>query len=143
MTNLLQLGLYICGIFTLTLGIVHFAFPQLLDFDHAIPKEGPPLKPFRLWPIHYATTRQDVRGIAWVMNHAASYGLVSIGLFDLFCAQWWGAEWAQWANLWIVGWWLLRAGTQLALGHRRGDWLILLGFMWLAVWHGLVAAIGW
>ena len=77
-------SLLIAGIFTLTLGIIHFFFPALLDFKQAIPRQGAPIRPFRLGPIHYATQRSDVHGIAWVMNHAASYTLVSIGLLDLF-----------------------------------------------------------
>ena len=76
--------LYVSGAFALGLGFLHFFFPILFDFEHALPKDGPPLKPFRLWPIRYATLRQDVRGIAWVMNHSASYGLVTIGLVDIF-----------------------------------------------------------
>ncbi len=63
----------IAGVFTLALGSVHF-FPLLLDFEHAIPDEGPPLKRFLLWPRRggYAMQRSDVRGLARVMNHAAS-----------------------------------------------------------------------
>jgi hypothetical protein len=38
-------------------------------------------------------------------------------------------------GLWIAGWWFLRAASQLYLGHRRGDWWILLGFAWLGVVH--------
>ena len=78
--------LTIAGLFTLTLGMVHFWFPILLDFRQAIPHQGLPLQPFRLGPITYATQRSDVHGIAWIMNYAASYTLVGIGLLDLLAA---------------------------------------------------------
>lgn len=35
---------------TLALGIVHFFFPRLLDFEGALPKEGPPLLGIGLAP---------------------------------------------------------------------------------------------
>ncbi len=82
-------ALAVCGLFTLILGSAHFFFPALLDFGQAIPREGLPLRPFRLGPIHYPTERQDVYGIAWVMNHAASYTLVSVGVADYWlCVGW-------------------------------------------------------
>jgi hypothetical protein len=139
MMNWLGLGLDVCGMFTLALGAAHFFFPVLLDFKNAIPQTGAPLRPLRLGSIRYATTRADVHGIAWVMNHAASYALVSIGIFNLAWPWWWGALWAHGLCAWVAGWWLLRAGSQFYLGQRRGDWLIALGFVWLAVWHGLAA----
>lgn len=133
--------LLISGAFTLGLGLLHFFFPVLFDFEHALPDEGPPLRPFVLPPIRYATTRRDVRGIAWVMNHAASYGLVTIGLLDIFWAAWWGEPWRGLLLVWIAGWWGLRAGSQLYLGRRRGDWLILAGFAALGLLHlGLLFA---
>ena len=135
MDTLTSLLLTIAGVFTLTLGTVHFFFPILFDFKNAISKEGPPLKPFRFWPIRYATQRSDVHGLAWVMNHAASYGLVSIGLLDLRWSAWLHQPWATLLCLWIAGWWFLRAGSQLYLGRRRGDWLILTGFAALGVLH--------
>lgn len=131
------LFLTIAGLFTLALGTAHFFFPRLLDFERAIPKQGADLRPFRLGPIRYNTQRSDVHGIAWVMNHAASYVLVSIGLLDLF-----GQEWLLNAGrplaLWVAGWWFLRAGTQLYLGRRWADWLILIGFSLLGGLHLLV-----
>ncbi|MCO6452855.1 MAG: hypothetical protein J5I90_18880 [Caldilineales bacterium] len=134
---LIQFLLVLAGLFTLALGAVHFFFPRLLDFAQAIPKTGADIKPFRLGPIRYRTQRSDVHGIAWVMNHAASYVLVSIGLVDIF-----GGAWLQTGGrplaLWIAGWWFLRAGSQLYLGRRRGDWLILAGFALLGVLHLLL-----
>ncbi|HMN28320.1 MAG TPA: hypothetical protein PKE45_09220 [Caldilineaceae bacterium] len=131
--------LAVCGLFTLLLGIAHFFFPLLLDFATAIPRQGASLKPFRLGPIRYATQRGDVYGISWVMNHAASYTLVSIGLVDLAAVAWLDTPVAPWLSLWIAGWWFLRAGSQLYLGRRRGDWLILAGFAWLGLIHVGVA----
>lgn len=133
------LAFSLSGLFTVVLGAVHFFFPHLLDFERAIPKDGPPLKPFRLWPIHYPTERSDVHGIAWVMNHAASYVLVSIGIFDLAWTQWWGSPAGRVICAWLAGWWLVRAVSQLYLGRRRGDWWILLGFAMLGIWHGVAA----
>ncbi len=128
-------ALIICGLFTLILGTVHFFFPLLLDFEHAIPRRGGSIKSFRLGPIFYKTERSDVHGIAWVMNHAASYTLVSIGLLDLLAYRWIGTPVGRWLALWIAGWWLIRAVSQLYLGRRRGDWWILAGFAWLGVVH--------
>ena len=128
-------ALAVCGVFTLILGTAHFFFPALLDFEAAIPREGPPLRPFRLGPIHYPTERQDVYGIAWVMNHAASYTLVSVGVADLLAVRWLGTSVGLGLSLWIAGWWFLRAGSQLYLGRRRGDWLILAGFALLGLIH--------
>ena len=125
----------ICGVFTLTLGIAHFFFPILLDFEQAIPKQGAPLKPFRLGPIRHATTRRDVHGIAWVMNHAASYTLVSIGVADLLAMYWLGTAPGRLLLVWLAGWWFVRAGSQLYLGNRRGDRWIMAGFAWLGLVH--------
>lgn len=137
---LLALALLLAGLFTLALGAVHFFFPKLLDFEHAIPQQGPPLRPFRLGPLRYATQRSDVHGIAWVMNHHASFVLVSIGLVDLLAGPWLQSQAGRWLALWIAGWWFLRAGTQLYLGRRRGDWLIVVGFAALGLVHLMVGA---
>lgn len=134
-------ALAICGAFALVLGSVHFFFPVLLDFAQAIPRSGTPLRPFRLGPLRYATQRSDVHGIAWVMNHAASYTLVTVGIADLLAARWLGTPAGRWLLLWMTGWWLLRAGSQFYLGRRRGDWWIAAGFAWLAVVH--LAALIW
>jgi len=134
-------ALGIVGIFSLALGSVHFFFPKLLDFEHSIPKDGPPIRPFRLGPIRYPTKRSDVHGIGWVMNHATSYVLVSIGVFDLAAYLWLGTPTGRLLSLWIAVWWLIRAGSQFYLGKRKGDWWIAAGFAWLGVVQG-VAVIG-
>jgi hypothetical protein len=135
----LRFGLYLAGAFTVVLGTVHFFFPLLWDFTHAIPREGPPLRAMRLGPLRYATQRSDVYGITWVMNHAASYTLVTIGVIDLFAATWLDAPLAPLLALWIAGFWLIRAASQLYLGRRRGDWWILAGFALLGLLHVGVA----
>jgi hypothetical protein len=127
--------LTVAGLFTLALGILHFWFPVLLDFRQAIPRQGTPIQPFRLGPVRYATLRSDVHGIAWVMNYAASYALVGIGLLDLFASQWLDHPASPLLLFWIAGWWLLRAGAQFHLGTRRGDWWIAAGFLLLAIIH--------
>jgi hypothetical protein len=129
----LTIAFNFAGIFSLILGILHFFFPLLLDFRNAIPKTGDPIKPFRLGSIRYGTQRSDVYGIAWVMNYATSYVLVTIGLLDLFSAAWLHTAWGDLLTIWIAGWWFLRAGAQLYLGRRRGNWLILAGFSLLGI----------
>lgn len=140
---LLTAALFLAGIFTLVLGAAHFTFPVLLDFRAAIPPDGPPLKllkPLRLWRLRYMTKRSDVYGIAWVMNHAASYVLITIGVLDLVAVRWLDTGAGRLLALWIAGWWFLRAGSQRYLGWRRGDRLVLAGFASLGVLH-VVAAI--
>jgi hypothetical protein len=130
--------LYFSGAFTLILGILHFFFPILFDFRGAIPDKGAPLKPFRLWFIRYATQRSDVYGIAWVMNHAASYTLVTVGLLDLFWTLWLHSSFGALVALWIAGWWFVRAASQLYVGRRWGDWLIVAMFAAFGVLHLMV-----
>jgi hypothetical protein len=139
--TLLAAGLLVAGIFTTVLGILHFFFPRLLDFRTAIPTKGEALAPFRLGPLRYATLRTDVVGIAQVMNNATSYVLVSIGLLDLTWALvgWPGDATSRVIAAWIAGWWALRAASQLYLGRRRGDLMVIAGFSVLAVFHALVA----
>jgi hypothetical protein len=121
LSMLVLIGLTIAGAFTVVLGSLHFFFPLLWDFDHAIPREGDLLRPMRLGPLRYAVQRSDVRGITWVMNHAASFTLVSIGMVDLAAGLWLGTPLAPWIGLWIAAFWLIRAAGQLHLGRRRGD----------------------
>jgi hypothetical protein len=139
--TLVLIAMLISGGFTLALGIVHIFMPMLFDFRRAIPTEGESLTPLRLGPIRYATVRSDVRGIAWVMNHAASYVLISIGVADLLWRRWPDGAMGAILALWIAGWWLLRAASQLYLGRRRGDLKIMLGFVTLAAVHLLAAVV--
>lgn len=123
----------------ITLGTIHFFLPYLLDFDHAIPKEGPALKPFRLFGFSYNTTRADARGIAWVMNHSVSYTIVTIGILNLIWPIWRDQAYRPIVCLWIALWWVIRAFTQLYLGKRRGDWLVLFWFLSLGILHFYLA----
>ncbi|MBX3065581.1 MAG: hypothetical protein KF726_21575 [Anaerolineae bacterium] len=134
-----RLLLTAAGVFTLALGILHFFFPLLLDFAHAIPREGNALKPFRLSLISYQTKRSDVYGIAWVMNHAASFVLVSIGVLYLNWMAWIESPLKLTIGLWIAGWWLLRAVSQLYVGKRPVDWFFVGWFALLGVIHFAVA----
>lgn len=128
-------GFGVCGVFTVVLGLVHFAMPRLLDFDGAIPTEGAPLRPLSLLVVTYQTKRSDVRGIAQIMNHAVSYVLVTIGVLDLLASQWLGAWFAPYLLVWISIWWFLRAATQRHMGSRSGDWLVAAGFTAIGVFH--------
>ncbi|HXF60266.1 MAG TPA: hypothetical protein VNK95_01535 [Caldilineaceae bacterium] len=140
-TTLLLPCLTIAGLFTAALGTLHFFFPVLWDFAQAIPREGAALRPMRLGPLRYGIQRSDVYGIAWVMNHAASYTLVTIGALDLLAARWLGTSLGGVLALWIAGFWFIRAASQLYLGRRLGDWLILAGFALLGLLHLWAATI--
>jgi hypothetical protein len=130
-----QIALIIAGIFAILLGCLHFFFPYLLDFRSAIPSNGPPLKPFSLIRFQYQTTRSDVLGITWVMNHCVSYVILSIGITDLFSHIWIHSSFCTIISLWIAGFYALRAASQLYLGRRRGDWIVMIGFSSLAFLH--------
>lgn len=128
------------GAFAAGLGALHVFFPWLLDFRAAIPDDGPPLRPLRLPGIRYATTRADVRGIAWVMNHCVSYTIVSIGVADLLAARWIGTPHGRLLATWIAGFYAVRAASQRYLGRRRGDWLVMAAFAALGAVHLAAAA---
>ena len=130
--------LYLSGAFTLCLGVLHVFLPALLDYRAIVLDRDPQIKPprpFRLWPTRYVATFADRYGIIWVMNHAASSVLISIGLVDLLAAEWLRADTGRFVALWIAGWWLVRAVSQLYIGRRVGDWAILLWFTALGVIH--------
>jgi hypothetical protein len=134
--------LFLSGIFTVLLGGVHIFMPVLLDFEHAIPAKGAALKPFRLLFYEYQTTRSDVRGIAWVMNHSVSFTLLSIGLLDLIAYRWRGTELASLLAGWIALWWFLRAACQFYLGRRPGDWMVCAWFCLLGALHAVAVFYG-
>lgn len=133
----------LAGIFAFVLGVLHFFLPALLDYHTTIlgpARERKAPRPFRLWPTRYIATLGDRLAVIWVMNHAASYGLVSIGLVDLFAGRWlMSATAGHLLALWIAGWWLLRAVNQRYFGRRAGDWAILVGFVALSALHLWVA----
>lgn len=138
MDQLLRLLLVGAGLFTVVLGVIHFFLPLLLDYKTVVlerPAEWKAPRPFRVWLTRYVVQPRDLYGIVWVMNHAASYALVSIGALDLFAGVWLHTDLGRLLALWIAGWWLLRAISQLYFGRRIGDWLILTWFAALGVVH--------
>jgi hypothetical protein len=137
----LHVLLLAAGVFTLALGAVHIVLPALLDY-HAVVFDRPAAwkpRPFRLWLTRYVVTQHDRYGIIWVMNFAASYVLLSVGLADLFAADWLRSNAGRGIALWIAGWWIVRAVSQLWLGRRRGDVLLVAWFLALAALHAVVA----
>lgn len=127
--------LYVCGVFGVVLGALHFFFPLLFDFRGAIPRQGEPLKPFPLIVTRYGTTRDDIYGLVWVMNSAASFAILTAGLLDLFWSLWLASAYGALIAVWIALFYFIRAVAQLAMGRRRGDWIILGAFAALAVFH--------
>jgi hypothetical protein len=119
---LLGILLAIAGAFSLALGLVHFFLPALLDYRSVVLDHAPGWKlrrPFRIWLTRYTVTLRD------------RYGIV-----DLLAADWLrGTPAGHVAALAIAGFWLLRAGTQLTLGRRPGDWIILGWFAALGLLH--------
>lgn len=136
----LDVLLILAGVFSLALGGVHFIFPLLLDFRAAIPVVGEPLRPLRLGPLRYDTRRSDVYGIAWIMNWATSFVLVSVGLVDLAGRDWlYSAAAGPWLGGWIATWWFIRAGAQLHIGRGPVSLAMLALFASLGVLHAAVA----
>lgn len=142
--NVLLLLLYGAGLFSVVLGTLHFFLPALLDYRALVlerPAEWKAPRPFRVWLTRYVVSVRDRYAIIWVMNHVASYVLITIGLTDLFAAGWLQrSEVGRLVALWMAGWWFVRAATQLYFGRRVGDWAILawfalLGLLHLAVWY--------
>ncbi len=130
--------LYVCGAFAVLLGALHFFFPLLFDFRGAISRNGDALKPFPLLVTKYDTTRDDIYGLVWVMNSAASFAILTIGLLDLFWMVWLRSTYGALIAIWIALFYFIRAASQLAMGKRRGDWLILAAFAALGVFHIIV-----
>lgn len=138
MFDLLPNLLYVCGAFAVILGALHFFFPLLFDFRGAIPREGDALKPFPLLITKYNTTRKDIYGLVWIMNNAASFAILTIGLLDLFWMTWFFTSYRALIAIWIALFYFVRAASQMAMGKRRGDWLILAAFAALGAFHLLV-----
>lgn len=138
--DLLILFLVAAGLATLALGVVHLILPRLYDLETAVPLDGAPLRPLPLIGDRYATRRQDVRGIVWVSNNAASYVLLTLGILDLAATSWLATPAGRLLALWAAGWWLVRAVSQLAIGRRSGDLAFVIGFLVLGVVHLAAAA---
>ncbi len=125
------------GAFTLVLGALHFFLPAALDYRTIFqgrPADAKPPRRFRIPLTRYLVTIRDRYGIVWIMNHAASYALVSIGLVDLIGAAWLQTN-GRLLALWIAGWWFVRAASQFAMGRRAGDWIVLAFFASLGLLH--------
>lgn len=133
--------LYLCGVFGLILGALHFFFPLLFDFRGAIPLRGDALKPFPLLLTKYNTTRSDIYGLVWVMNGAASFAILTVGILDLNWTLWLRSPFGTLIAVWIALFYFIRAGSQLFMGTRRGDWLVLVCFAALALVHLVVTII--
>ncbi len=133
--------LYVCGAFGVILGVLHFFFPLLFDFRGAIATEGEPLKPFPLVVGRYATTRSDIYGLVWVMNGAASFAILTVGLLDFFWTVWLHSAYGALISIWIAFFYFIRAASQVAMGTRRGDWIILGAFAALGVFHLLILLV--
>jgi hypothetical protein len=121
------------------LGILHFTFPARFGFFAALPADGPPPPPYRLWFYRYDMQRSDLRGLIYVMNHCVSYVIVAVGVFDLFASRWLGTVGGSIAVGAMAGFWFVRAGTQFYLGRRRGDWFVVCWFASLGVLHAVAA----
>jgi hypothetical protein len=130
---------YISGAFAVTLGVLHFTFPERFGFLVALPLEGPSVPPFRLLFYEYDMKRSDLRGIIYVMNHCVSYTIVLAGVFDLFCSKWLGTVPGAFGAVAVAGLWFVRAGTQFYLGRRRGDWFVITFFTLLGALHVVAA----
>jgi len=126
-----------CGVFTIILGVAHFFFPYLFHYKQLIYTESNlqrELEPFRLGFIHQPLRLKGLYGLIWLMNNHVSFVLVSIGWVEVFYARWLLAD-ASYLLLWFAAWWLLRAVSQLLLGHSWRSWLVLFWFLSLSVLH--------
>jgi hypothetical protein len=127
--------LALTGMGTLALGAVHLVIPRLIDVERAVPSRAAPLRPLPVIGDRYRTRREDVLGVIWVSNNAATYVLLTLGMADLLATRWLGTDAGRLLALWAVGWWVIRAGSQLAFGRRAGDWALLGLFAAAAIVH--------
>jgi hypothetical protein len=137
--TILAISLYAAGVFAVLLGFLHFTFPKRFGFLAALHIDGAPVPPFRLLFYRYEMKRSDLVGVIYVMNHCVSYAILAVGVFDLFNSRWLNTSSGSVAAGVIAGFWIVRAGTQFYLGHRRGDWFVFAVFTLLALSH-MVAA---
>jgi hypothetical protein len=130
---MLQAALYVTGGFAVVLGILHFTFPNRFGFPALLKGPGPVPPPFRLGPYRQELSRADVLGIVYVMNHSASFVIISIGVFDLFVGEWWGGRAGTYVSAWSGAFWWLRAAAQFYVGRRPGDWFVIVFFSALGI----------
>jgi hypothetical protein len=136
-----DLVLVAVGLGVIVLGLWHLGVPIWFQVGRALDGERRgPLPPVRMAPVRYGTMARDVLGITWIMNLAASYGLITIGIAMLAAPLWMGTPAGRVLALWMAGWWLVRAGGQLAMGRRRIDLVVMTAFAALGV-LGLAIAV--
>ncbi len=123
--GLLGVLLAVVGVATLVLGMIHLVIPRLIDIERAVPAPVMPLRPLPFVGDRYRTRRQDVLGVVWVSNNAATWVLLTLGVADLLAALWLDTGAGRLLAAWAAGWWVIRAGSQLAFGRRRGDWMFV------------------
>jgi len=141
---LLQLLLWLSGIFAVVLGVLHFSFPRRFGYFAILAKVEEPLEPFALSTFKHKLTAQDLHGLMYVMNNAASYAIVLCGVADLLSARWLGTEMGLWLALAMAGFWLLRGGSQFYIGRTPKNWLAATWFAGLGllhVWAALVSQL--
>ena len=130
----MELVLATVGLGTVALGVWHLGVPAWFHVQRALENgANGGLPPVRLVPMRYGTTARDVLGIVWIMNLAASYGLITIGLAMLAAPVWVGTPAGRVLALWMAGWWFVRAAAQLAMGRRPIDLLVMAAFGALGV----------
>jgi hypothetical protein len=131
----------LCGVFSIALGVVHIAIPTIVRYRVAIGTEAVngAIGDLLVGPIRYSIRRSDLVGLAWVMSNAASYALITIGIIDLGWA--FGRPPVPMATVawWVAGWWAVRAGSQLTLGRRWGDLVVVGAFAGVALVHVVFA----
>lgn len=135
----LVIGLWVAGVGTLALGAIHVVMPRLIDIERAVPELVTPLRRLPIVGERYRTRRQDVLGVVWVSNNAATWVLLTLGVADLLAVSWLGTSAGRWLAGWAAVWWAIRAGSQLAFGRRAGDWAFVVVFGTAAVLHGWAA----
>lgn len=136
---LLQILFWLSGLFAVILGVLHFSFPRRFGYFAVLDKVQAPLAAFRLSMFEHKLTPQDMRGLMYVMNNAASYAIVMCGVADLASARWLGTEAGRWLAVAMAGFWLVRAGSQFYIGHTPKNWLAAAWFAGLGVLHGVAA----
>jgi hypothetical protein len=132
------MALYLVGAFAVVLGLLHFTFPRRFGYPVVLRSDGPRPPAFRLGPYRRELRGSDLLGIVYVMNHSASLAILSIGVLDLLASQWAGTWAGRCASGWAAVFWWVRAASQLYVGHRRGDVLVIAWFTML----GLVQLLG-
>ena len=142
MSSGLAIALALCGVFSIGLGVVHVAIPVIVRYRSAIGTEATHggVGDLVVGPIRYAIHRSDLVGLAWVMSNAAAYVLITLGIVDVAWAIGQPIVPITPLTWWIAGWWVVRAGSQLTLGRRWGDLVVVVAFGLIAVVH-LAAAL--